>query len=356
MGRNIIVVGQQKTGTTGVYSLIKSALAPVAGEFFFSFEPVRGRPLEEIRRRDPSRSIMTKIMYKNLDNFSLDMFNRRVMTVRDPRDTIVSTLLFKPMLKNVAGAVSMDQHERFIAGLRRKETDPAGVSIVSLMDLADEVGYRKHKPQRIAAEIVAMSRLAHEKDFHVVRYEDFVDNEVAGLAAYLGLPLNPRAAETSSWLTHISRSRAHGAWRDWFTEQDVEFYRPLMANAMKRIGYDDDWKLNESPEIDPSTSSSYVADRIVKRRRELATAQERPGDDLDSGTNIATLYSMASDGSARAALALARRLDGTSDFGGRWPVSALHWAREADLQGLAAAKRVRERLESEVAATSAQGA
>ncbi len=352
MGRNIIIVGQQKTGTTGVYSLVKSALAPLADEYFFSFEPLRGRSLEEVVRRDPTRSVMTKIMYKNVGNFDLDMFQRRVMTVRDPRDTIVSTLLFKPLLKNVVGEVGMDQHERFIEGLRAKEADPRSVSVTDLMTLADEVGYRHHKPKRLASEIVQMAEFAEDEGFHVVRYEDFVDHDVAALASYLGLPLNPGASETSGWLTHISRSKGHGAWRDWFTPEDVDLYRPLLAKPMRLMGYGDDWELSAEPRIAPSTSSEYVADRIAKRRRELAAAG--PSDDgVDAGASIATLHSMAADGNARAALELARRLDETSDFGDRWPRAALRWAREADLQGLAAARKVRQRLEREVASSSA---
>ena len=346
-GRNIIIVGQQKTGTTGVYSLVKSALAPLAQEYFFSFEPRRGRPLEQVVRRDPTRSVLTKIMYKHVANFDLDMFPRRVMTVRDPRDTIVSTLLFKPLVKKVVTEVGTEQHERFIDGLRAKEADPRSVGIGALMALADDVGYRHHRPEGFAGEIVQMAEFAQDEGFHVVRYEDFVDHEVADLASYLGLPLDPGAAQTSGWLTHITRSKAHGAWRDWFTPEDVDLYRPLLAEPMRLMGYEDDWELSPEPRIAPATSSEYVADRIAKRRQELSSA-DRSEDGVDAGVSIATLHSMAADGNARAALELARRLDGTTDFGGRWPKGALRWAREAELQGLAGAGALRERLEREL--------
>lgn len=348
MRRSILVVGQQKTGTTGVYSLIKSALRPLANEYFFSFEPSRGVPLENVLERDPKLNILTKIMYKNLDNFSLDMFDKRVMTVRDPRDTIVSTLLFKPLLKNVVGTVSMEQHERFVDGLRRKEQDPASVPLGELFSLADEVGYRKHKPRRLADEYLAMTNMAKVSQFHVVRYEDFVDGKVAELAEYLGLPLNPGAAETPSWLTHISRSRGHSAWRDWFTPADVAHYRPILDACLKQAGYAGDWDLNANPEIAAETSSNYVLDRIQKRRRELTVTTDLAGGD-DTGESIATLHSMASDGNAKAAHELAMILNTSGDFGRRWPTSARYWAWQAELQGLKGAGSLRRELDNEIA-------
>lgn len=347
MGRNILVVGQQKTGTTGVYSLIKASLLPIRNEYFFSFEPARGLPLQRVLEQDPSLNILTKIMYKNIDHFDVDMFDRRVMTVRDPRDTIVSTLLFKPLLKNVADGVSMSGHEKFIDALRQKEKDPRSVSILELMDIADQVGYRKHRPRRLAADYLAMTEAAAEQQFHIVRYEDFVDGNVDSLGSYLQLPLNPTSAETPAWLTHISRSRGHGAWRDWFTPEDVEHYSPLLRRSMSRMGYKDEWELNQDPEIAASTSSLYVADRLDKRRRELAVAASVDGVEANDGSSIATLHSMASDGNAKAALSLAQRLSGGDEFGQPWPASARYWARQAELQGLKGAGELRQHLDDE---------
>lgn len=348
MGRNILVVGQQKTGTTGVYSVIKSALLPLQSEYFFSFEPARDVPLRRVLERDPSLNILTKIMYKSFENFDAGMFERKVMTVRDPRDTLVSTLLFKPLLKNIAAAVPMSGHRKFIDALQRKEEDPRSVSILELMDTADQVGYRKHRPRRLAADYLAMTRIAGDQGFHVVRYEDFVDGDVESLAEYLQLPLNPISSETPAWLTHISRSRGHGAWRDWFTSEDVEHYRPLLSQSMSRMGYADEWELNAEPAIAASTSSLYVADRLEKRRRELAVAESAEDEGSSDGSSIATLHSMASDGNAKAALSLARRLNSHEDFGQRWPTSARYWVWQAELQGLKGAAQLRERLDAEL--------
>jgi len=349
MNRNIIVVGRQKTGTTGVYSLIKSALAPMADEYLFSFEPKKSGPLEQALRACPGLNVMTKIMYKNMANFPLEMFGRRVMTVRDPRDALISTLLFKPLLKNVVTTVEMPQHERFLQALREKEANPQGVNVKDLMQLGNEVGYRKWRPR--ADELLDMMAFARSNDFFLVHYEDFVDHKVEPLAEYLSLPLNPQQSSTPAWLSHISRSKGHGAWRDWLTPEDVEFYRPLFKEAMDTMGYADDWELNPNPSIDPATSSRYVADAIEKRRHELSVRKDS-GED-DAGATLATLYSRATDGGARDALALARRLDVPTNGSLRWPRSALRWAREAEMQGVRAAADLRSRLEQELAGVPA---
>lgn len=329
VSRHIIVVGQQKTGTTGVYSLIKSALAPLEREYFFSFEPTAQEPLDHVRENAPALSILTKIMYKNAASFTMSTFDKRVMTVRDPRDTMISTLLFKPMIRRVVEQVPMAQHDRFIAALEEKEHDPRQVSVLELMELAVDVGYRRHRPRQIAREQIQMADFAAASDFYVLRYEDFVDGRVSDLATYLGLPLDPQAAKTPSWLTHISRSRGHGAWRHWFTDADVEHYRPLLRRCMSRMGYPDEWELADTPHVPAETSSVYVRDAVLKRRREL-TGDGSP--EPQARRSVSTLYSMASDGDARAARELARRLEHGTDFGAPWPAAAKYWAERADLQ------------------------
>jgi len=347
VSHNIIVVGRQKTGTTGVYSLIKSALAPMAQEYLFSFEPNRFDPLEQALRTSPQLSVMTKIMYKNMANFPVAAFDRRVMTVRDPRDALISTLLFKPLIKSVVSTVEMSEHERFLKALRRKERDPGSISVKRLMRLGNQVGYKKWRPG--TEELLEMTDFARANEFFLVYYEDFVDDRVDTLAQYLGLPLNAQQSATPAWLSHISRSKGHGAWRDWMTPEDVEFYRPLLKEAMDAMGYEDDWELNPEPSIDPATSSRYVADAIAKRRTELAAG--RQPDTGRSAATLATLHSRATDGGANDALQLAQALDQPEAGMMRWPRSALHWAREAEMQGVQAATDVRARLERELADT-----
>jgi len=48
--------------------------------------------------------------------------------------------------------------------------------------------------------------------------------------------------------------------------QDVAHYRPLLADYMRRYGYDDDWAIAAEPCIRPEECSEYVL-RLVRERQ-----------------------------------------------------------------------------------------
>ena len=55
------------------------------------------------------------------------------------------------------------------------------------------------------------------------------------------------------------RKKAVGDWRHWFTEEDVDLFKPAYLPYMELIGYDcDDWALSEHPVIEPEYSSMYI--------------------------------------------------------------------------------------------------
>jgi hypothetical protein len=63
----------------------------------------------------------------------------------------------------------------------------------------------------------------------------------------------------------VLRKKAAGDWRLWFTEQDVELFKPAYKNYMELIGYDwDDWTLSANPVIEPEYSSVYIQNLIRK--------------------------------------------------------------------------------------------
>ncbi len=50
-----------------------------------------------------------------------------------------------------------------------------------------------------------------------------------------------------------------GDWRHWFTEEDVDLFKPAYLPYMEVIGYDcDDWTLSNNPVIEPEYSSIYI--------------------------------------------------------------------------------------------------
>jgi len=340
---SILIYGQQKTGTTGMYNTVKQALAPMSDDYFFFFEPTKATQIRTIRKADPRLAVMAKVMAHRIsDRFPINSFQRRVMMFRDPRDTLISNLLFKPLVRGTIG-IEMANHERFIEALEAKEAYPASISVNELIELGVSLGYRHGGADHVRKVHHDLIRVGVDHDFHQLSYERFVDGDLDDASEYLGLTLRPVSSTSSTWLDHISRSREYGAWRHWFTPADVDHYRPVYAEFLDHFGYGDEWDLAERPHIDPSTSSAHVRASLTKRRTEF-------GDDRDAATgrgfDLETQFTMAIDGSSKAALAVARHLAGL-DRG--YTRSARGWARRAELQGSPEASALRIELDEQLA-------
>lgn len=344
---SILIYGLQKTGTTGMYNTVKQALAPAAADYYFLFEPSTPAAIRSVRRADPTVGVLAKVIaHRTRQSFPFASFQRRVMMVRDPRDTVISTLLFKPLIRSTVG-LDMSLHEQFIAALERKEKDPGSTSVTELLELGASLGYKNATPARAVEIQETLIATGDEHEFHPLSYERFVDGDLDEVSEYLDIPLQVSRPDTTTWLDHISRSRDHGAWRHWFTPADVDHYRPYFANFLTRFGYGDDWDLASPQVIDPATSSVHVRNSLAKRRGELQDVNR--GDEVESGFDLHTQYTMAVDGSVSAAIAVAEHLLAL-DRG--YTKSARYWAHRAEMQGSEQAEALRIEIDRRFAPRS----
>ncbi|HNX68302.1 MAG TPA: hypothetical protein PLL75_00975 [Candidatus Omnitrophota bacterium] len=246
----ILLVGQSKSGTTALFFAVKSGMPADARALF---EPHQYIPEE----KDRDSGVLAKIVFNpGLDLPSFAGFDKKVLITRDPRDRILSNLLFDSLLicENL-GAL-----QRLLTLLVRKEKDPHSVPVKSLW--AERI--RLHRiPEgiRMFQEVQEFLRPAF-----IMKYEDFVDKKVRPLEDFLELKVDPDAQVSAAW-RRVVRSKTYGGWKDWFTPADVEFFRPLFVPYMDKYQYPQDWDLNEVPVIKKEYSSEYVL-RIVNERRE----------------------------------------------------------------------------------------
>jgi hypothetical protein len=105
---------------------------------------------------------------------------------------------------------------------------------------------------------MALAFHARNPDYFVYRYEDLVAGNYRAVERYLGLQLTPGAAQVEAEHRRVARTCGKGNWRDWYTCEDVAFFRPRMARYLARYGYGDDWELNSRPTIEPQHASQYV--------------------------------------------------------------------------------------------------
>ena len=347
---NILISGLHKTGTTGLYDAVKRVVRDAEPPYVFLFEPKRPEPFISLGRYAPQRPIAAKILVHRLGDCRLDYdaFPRRVMTVRDPRDIAISRLLFRPLYGWTSYRIDPQRLEPFVTALKEKEADPSSHSVVALHELAGELGFEGGRWDKVQRQMAALIRAVEQHDFHLVRYEDFVDGRLDDVRAYLDMEIvNPRATDIG-WLSHIPRSLGYGEWRHWFLEEDVRFFGDLFGEFMSYFGYDD-WSRPDEQSIDPSTSSDYITGKVASL---IDERQERHVNwSIESVTEpqqVAELRSMAEDGRAMWAYRLA--LVHSRGEVERDPEAAIHWAREAAVLGHGGAMRLLTRLLEEHAA------
>ncbi|HEX6255945.1 MAG TPA: hypothetical protein VFZ70_09060, partial [Euzebyales bacterium] len=259
-----------------------------------------------------------------------DLFPRKVTMLRDPRDVIVSFLLFRPFIR---ADVAWERVEPFVEAVRAKERDPASTSVRALHELADDLGLASYRLERVVEFMAWQEALVDRHDIFTVRYADYVAGRLDPLSAYLGVDVE-RSAPSSPWLDHIMRSGATGDWRHWFTPEDIDVYRPLVARYMERFGYDDDWSLAAEPVIASETASGYVEGKYHRRQQQ----RRRRGlmSDADTTAQREHVEHLAADGHSQSMYRLA---EASASSAGD-PARAFRMAHRAAVQGHKPAMRL----------------
>lgn len=245
-----LIVGEGKSGTTALFRSVAAALGDPAEVF----EPDDLTTVDV--RPDPLVAKKLLASWTPDEEPAVDAFDRRVLILRDPRDRLISHLLYDAF--NQATNLNEAQRDRWLRVLERKVTYPEHVSLVWVMDAwwklakVDLLGGYFRALQRSNAFTATVG-----ERFHTIRYEDYVDGEFDSLTQYLGVELEP--GQVASRERRVKRSGGHGDWRTWFTDIDVHVFRPITERWLNRNGYErHDWELEPDPEIDTVTSLDYV--------------------------------------------------------------------------------------------------
>jgi len=313
--RHTVIVGSSKTGTTGLFSTVRDGLARSGESTYSLYERHDRRTYEYLDLYAPNRLVVAKLLVTNRSfNWRVAAdFQRRVLMVRDPRDTLISAMLFFPSLA-VAKGVTERKLDRFTRLVRRKESDPRSISVRELLDEAYTLRSRGvDEPTAYSSRFRRTMAYDNRVESFLVRYESFVDRDLADLEEHLGFELGSDKSDAGH--SHIMRTGSYGGWRDWFVPSDVDFFRPLLHDYMSRYGYEDTWDLAPEPAIRSEDASGYVKRSCDTRRQQRALFRDR---NVTSEARVALLRAHADVGNADAALQLGRLLldrSGTSDTG-----------------------------------------
>jgi len=279
---DIAIFGPHKGGTTALFYRVRNSL-PVMPHGYF--EPMEMTPIEEAelqcraRNRPASTPRLAKVMLVPSDApghavyRSFLGFEKRILLLRDPRDRMISEVLFFVQECTQIYEDPVLLH-RLIRILRQKERRPQSVSFLSFWLAMATTGV---SPQKTMSDITQYLRNQYawllEFDracggLHRLGYEDMVDGRLESLEAYLGVSLKGSSA-VDEVHDHVTRTRSSGYWRDWLTPEDVDFFKPILQDYILAYGYPADWDLSEHPRIPAEHGTEYLRRVLLKRGVDL---------------------------------------------------------------------------------------
>ena len=242
----IVIAGAGKSGTTALYYALKQSLPK---DYVYKFEPVQYVP------KRAGEGVLAKVIISKVKRpEDFDRFDKRIYLIRDPRDIVVSDLLYR--LFNLNDPVDREKLDHFLSGVEQKRRDPSSISLLELQSrlfqLFGTIGVDRH-----SSFLSTGAFWSGNPNYFVYKYEDLIAERFDQLEQYLGFRIN-FSGEVDARHRRVERTKEAGGWRDWFTPVDVEFYRPLFQEFLVKYDYELDWTLNPNPRIAAEHSTLYV--------------------------------------------------------------------------------------------------
>ncbi|MCB0165375.1 MAG: class I SAM-dependent methyltransferase [Anaerolineae bacterium] len=262
--QKIAIFGQYRTGTTALFYKIGNSLP---ADMRALFEEQKYVPQPE----DANRWVLAKVilgvgMDQSIGYDSFLGFDKKIYVVRDPRDRVISQMLF--LIRQSPSIYGHKDRLRHIQRLlTQKEQNPKSLSVIEI--LKHILAYiPNHSWQKSIQWVIRQHQWLPEfemrlSDYVTIKYEDFVDERIEGLERYLEIPL-AGSATVDPMFDYVVRTKSYGNWRDWFLEEDVKYFKPLLEGYIKRHHYSNDWSLNEQPHIQPEHCTQYIERTINK--------------------------------------------------------------------------------------------
>ena len=278
----ILILGAAKSGTTALFYAVRNALATGHGLATTGlFEPRRAGEVVEYLSSTPDQVPVVKVLLGPLlrdGGKFVEKFDKRIVIYRDPRDNVVSRVCF--MLKKLISPREEKKIEQVLQLFREKEQSPDSISIVSMIRQMAVITDRPNLLESVRSNSLLPAKMKRENEnvYFMMPYDDLVSGQFEPLNQYLGFTVSGdfEVAEQHSF---VVRSKSSGAWKDWFLEEDVQFFARDVADDFRILGFDPDVVPNVRRSIDPKTSSEYVAAQFQhvqdKRRRAKETKQVR---------------------------------------------------------------------------------
>lgn len=224
----------------------------------YLFEPTTYRPTS-------ATHVLAKILAQRGVNWrSFRGFDRKVVILRDPRDQLVSFVLYA--VYNHPRPLTDAEATSLLDLLAQKERDGRSVPFRRISEAVERITRADHRAVLGERYALCCRHLEEDPGFFRVRYDDFLAGRTEALADYLGVSVAHRVTVPPS-LRRVERTKGTGDWRNWFTPEDVAHFRPDLAGVMRTFGFEDAWDLPGTPAVSPQHGSDYLR-RLIDAQRE----------------------------------------------------------------------------------------
>jgi hypothetical protein len=203
-----------------------------------------------------------------LKHLSETSYDRKIWMARDPRDIAVSQMLYR-WHKGHRG--NRKQYEAHLNLIQKKEQNSLSIPFHVLCRYIDHAKWPISTEEVIEKERAKCQAMCDfvkglGEEWFIFTYEDMIEKNYDLLNSYLGFEIKADAEiPTITKKSKVARQKVYGEWRNWFTEEDVNLFKPAYLPYLELIGYDcNDWSPNPKPVIDPQVSSLYMK-KLMRR-------------------------------------------------------------------------------------------
>lgn len=247
-----------RCGSSAIFEMIKDSCE---GEKIAFFEPNEQDFFSKVLPFiDSGKRIVTKVLlrpYLSYEANAKKIFSKVVGLVRDPRDNIVSRLLFRLVSRKFIEDGNI--YKQVLPLLEQKINQPTSVSVVELFTVLENSGLMEKMIDQRFQENLDLFMAWHDRNKNalIYKYENFVMRKFEDLSIFTEEKIFYEHSQKVVFPA-IKRNGKFGEWKNWFTPEDVNFFRPRMEKFMERYGYPLDWNLPENQKINPTTSIDYI--------------------------------------------------------------------------------------------------
>jgi len=260
----VLVVGKAKTGTTIISKTIEKSIGEKC-EYYLEPKEICFFERDYNSKID---NIVVKIIFEHwndrprmrnsfINNEAKLKFDKIVAILRDPRDEMISRLMYLVKPISDSRKVTKSEKDQWIEVLNEKEESPSSISFLEMCQQFDKI-FKTNQVEalpRIVSQPGYSNVLNNNKGIHVLKYEEFIENKITKLESYLGFELVEERSVGE--LDRTRRSQKYNNWKNVFIESDVEYYKNKIKKALEYGGYDD-WELERKEKLDSTEYSLYI--------------------------------------------------------------------------------------------------